>query len=304
MVPTVAGEGAWGRFEVMLIVLLLLVSYFYASGTVRLWLRNGPGRGVRFWQSVSFAGGIAALLLAWTGPLSQSEEPLFCLDTVRRMVLFSVAAPLLVLGGPLAAICRGLPRGFRRPALSWLTRMAGARRGNSALASVALLQATILWLCHVPIVLQSAHSSNAVMWLIDAALFVSATGFWAVATPARYATAHPNGASAAWLFVSFGVVWTLASGLTNADTLLYPAYDYGVADETWSAMVDQQLGGLLIGLASLTYLVAGVAMLVRWRRSIRQTDQSTAMLADSLPIAATALLSPDDTITVAATPRP
>ncbi len=220
------------------------------------------------------------------------------------MVLFSVAAPLLVLGGPLAAICRGLPQGFRRPALAWLARMASVRRGNSALAVMALLQATILWLCHVPVVVQSAHSSNAVMWLIDIALLVSATGFWAVAMPTRYATAHPNGTSAVWLFVSFGVVWALASGLTNADTLLYPAYDYGMADETWSAMVDQQLGGLLIGLASLIYLAAGLAMLTSWRRSIRQRDQSTAILADSLPMAATALLSPDDAVRVAAAPRP
>lgn len=257
-------------------------SLLYLRGAARIWHRNGIGRGVRLWQVTCFAGSVGALLVAWTAPFCNPSIRLLCADTARHMILFCVAPPLLVLAAPLPPVIRGLPTPWRQRALAWLASDVGRSRVSLPLA--ASVQIAILALVHTRPVLEAGTGSAWAEWGINLALLAAGLAFWAVALPQRYSLSHPNGAAAFWLLFSCGAVWLLGGVMTHGTALFYPAYDRGVTDEVWSALVDQQIAGLVVLLAGLVFLVAAFAMLVRRHRAIRQRDQSTAIMADSLPL--------------------
>lgn len=72
----VAPETLWRSwtFDPLVLVPLLLVLWFYARGLRHLWGRAGRGRGIAYYEVVSFGLGIAVLLIALVSPIDAGER--------------------------------------------------------------------------------------------------------------------------------------------------------------------------------------------------------------------------------------
>ena len=249
------------------IVAALLVSGLaYVGGLARLWRATAPGRGIRLLEACAFAGGWLALALALLGPLDRWTERSFAAHMLQHEILMLVAAPLLVIGRPLAAWTWALPRrthgGVRRALASgavtnvWrtLTRPLGATVGQLA----------VLFVLHVPLLFDyaathaGAHAAQHALFLASALCF-----WWATRGGGAHArgTREPGVAvSLACLFVTMLGTGALGALLTFASTPWYPIYSPFVLPWSGDAIADQQLGGLLMWIPGGTvYLVAALA---------------------------------------------
>ena len=119
-------EWAW---EPYVWVGLVLAAWLYARGLRRMWREaGGAGRGVKKWEAWCYAGGWVALFVALISPLHPLGRVLFSAHMTQHEVLMLIAAPLLVLGRPLAPFLLALPARWRRELTApWKTGL--ARRG-------------------------------------------------------------------------------------------------------------------------------------------------------------------------------
>jgi putative membrane protein len=104
------------NLEPWLLWLLLLAACLYAAGLLRLWRQAGVNRGLGRWQAAAFAGGWLGVVAALVSPLDSFGAHLFSAHMVQHELLMIVAAPLLVLGRPLAAWTWALSPRYRRTA--------------------------------------------------------------------------------------------------------------------------------------------------------------------------------------------
>src|SRR4051794_29720568 len=80
----------------------------YLRGCARLWRRVGLGHGVSGGQAAAFFAGLAVIVVAVVSPLDHLSELLFSVHMGQHELLMVVAAPLLVIGRPIAAALWGL----------------------------------------------------------------------------------------------------------------------------------------------------------------------------------------------------
>jgi putative membrane protein len=287
--PTFAHEGrppkphdlstAWG-LEPFVLIGLSVSAWFYWRGSRRM-----PGRSLRSRESLAFFGGWLALVVALVSPLDGLGGALFSAHMTQHEVLMLVAAPLLVLGRPVAPFLLALPAHWRRELTAvWKTRP--ARRGWRFLVSpfVAwLIHAAVLWGWHAPALFQAtlesefAHAAQHLSFLVSALLFCEAL---------IYESERWMGYGAAVIYVFTTAVHTSALGalLTFSQTLWYPAYEGTTAAWGLTPVEDQQLGGLIMWVpAGVVYLVAGLLLFALWlRESERRALRREAALEQTL----------------------
>lgn len=253
-------------FEPWVVAPLLLSLLLYAVGAARLWRHAGTGRGLSGMQVTAFAGGWLALVAALVSPLDALGDRLFSAHMVQHEVLMLVAAPLLVLGRPLAAWAWALPqpalRGLARPLRGrWLAR---AWTGITDPVSAWSLHALALWAWHIPALFDAAADNEGIHILQHTSFLASALLFW-WAVLGRDRRTRNQGAAMLLLFTTMLHTGALGALLTFAPTPWYPHYvDAGVGLGL-DPVEDQQLGGLVMWVpGGLAYLVAGVAVGARW----------------------------------------
>lgn len=181
------------------------------------------------------AGGTAWLLLAvlFISPLCALTTALFAARVAHHVLLFGLAAPLLVL-----AAARWIPAGTPGPAI---------------LAGAFTVQLVAVWMWHAPGPYAAALASDALYWVMQASLLGGAILFWVVIVAAR--RRRLGG-----LFMLLGTV--VHMGLLGAIIAFapQPLYDpHAVTTQPWglTPLADQQLGGLIMWIpAVLPYLVA------------------------------------------------
>jgi putative membrane protein len=239
-------------WALVVVVLLGLSALLYALGLARLWGQAGGGHGIGRAPVLSFALGWLTLALALLGPLDRRASDSFAAHMLQHELLMLVAAPLLVLGRPLAAWVWSLPPAARQSVGAALRRPLWRRAwgGVSGPTGAGALHALALWGWHVPAWFLLAathpgwHALQHFSFLATALLF-----WWAV-----FAGTHrAPGAALLLLFVTM-----LHSGALGALLTLAPVPWYG------TELPDQQLGGLLMWVpAGAVYLA--VAMGVGYR---------------------------------------
>ena len=114
---------------------VLAIAALYARGVSQLWRRAGRAHGVRPWQTVWFAAGLLAIVVALESPLDALSEQLFAFHMSQHMLLILVAAPLLVLGAPVAPLLWAVPEPSRRRAVASAFRTAAAAIHGSRLVA-------------------------------------------------------------------------------------------------------------------------------------------------------------------------
>src|SRR4051794_1468780 len=170
---------AWGPAPRVCIP-LILSGLWYAIGLRQLWRGGHASRGVRAWEALSFGAGWLALVLALASPLHPWGGVLFAAHMTQHEILMLVAAPLLVLGRPMAVLLHALPSSWsRRLALignapSWL---AVWRSITNPLAAWAI-HGAVLWLWHAPALMQAVLHDEVVHALQHISFLLSALLFW------------------------------------------------------------------------------------------------------------------------------
>jgi len=265
---------AWS-LEPAILLALLLGGWMYARGVERMWRRSGRGGGIRRWQAGCFAAGWATLGVAMVSPLHPLGGVLFSAHMVQHELLMALAAPLLVLGRPLVPLLWALPMGWRRRLGGWakVAPVQGGWRAVSAPFAAWLLHAAALWLWHLPAPYQAALASEGMHTLQHASFLGTALLFWWALLHGREGRIG-YGAAVFYLFATAMHGGALGALLTFAPTPWYPAYEGATAAWGLTPLEDQQLAGLIMWIpATLSYLVAGLALIAAW---MRESERRTA----------------------------
>lgn len=260
-------------WDATILVLLLVTGCAYTIAVGRLWDRAGAGRGLRWWEATAFLAGWTALLAALVSPLDALSDVLFAAHMTQHELLILVAAPLVVLGRPLAVLIWLLPerartrvRAVQRPALRAIWQRL------TAPLTVLLLHGIVLWVWHVPVLFEAALCSEAVHAFQHLCFFWTALLFWWAVVHGRYG-ALGYGVAVLFVFVTAVHTSVLGALLTFAPVTLYPTYARTAPARGVDALEDQQLAGLLMWVPSgALLLVVGLALCAAWLGAAERRD--------------------------------
>lgn len=242
------GEAASGwRPEAWTALPLLAMAVLLGLGTLRLARRARRG-GVRR-RGMLLALGWGCMVLALASPLAAAGHASFAAHMLQHELLMLVAAPLLVLGRPVAVLAWGLPAGLRQGLARLLhappLRAAGRAATHPLVAT--LLQAAVLWLWHAPPLFDLAlrlpgwHAAQHLSFLL------AGIAFW-IAMLERCGTSLAGRSLAALcLFASSLVSGALGALMALSESPWYAGYAaLGLTPNGLTPAEDQQLAGLLM----------------------------------------------------------
>jgi putative membrane protein len=237
-------------------------------------------------EAIAFDAGLAVVLLALVSPVAYWSRDFIWVRSLQDLLLAVVAPPLIVLGAPWLPLRRGLSprRGGPVPAaaaeaLESVTTgaaaaVSGVRAGPKRPAGgwlswpVAVSAAfTVAW-CgwHVPVLYDAALRYP----VVSAAEVVSYLGvgvlFWLQLIGSRPLTPRFRPLQRFMLIGGTVVTSTiLGMVLGFSANVLYPAYRGAGHNHLLTVVADQQLGGAILWVLVLpAYIIAGVALLLRW----------------------------------------
>jgi putative membrane protein len=255
-----------------LLALMLLSAGGYAVGVRRLWRNAGRGRGIALRQAGAFGLGWVALAIALVSPLDALGGWLFSAHMVQHELLMVIAAPLLVLGRPLAAWAWALPASVGRALGRWTGRGPWATLWGALTDPLVAwaLHALALWAWHVPALFDAALHDEAVHIAQHLSFLVTALFFWWAVLGHDPRGRYGPGHSVAYLFTTMLHTAALGALLSLAPTPWYEGYLAPAAALGVDPVEDQQLGGLVMWVpAGFAYLVAALSVLGRMLTRVR-----------------------------------
>ena len=259
------GLGQSWALEPGLVIPLAAAGVLYAKGFAALW-RRARTRDEHRWRGASFAVGWIVLALSLLSPLHDLSEQLFSAHMVQHELLMVVAAPLLVLGRPVAVFLWALPRSARF-AVARVARNTTLRRTWHTVArpfDAWLIHGVVIWVWHLPSLFQATLTSESVHALQHASFVGSALLFWWSILHGQRAA---RGMTIVYLFTTAVHTGVLGALMAFARVPWYPTYTNGAAIWGLSPMADQQLAGLIMWIpASVAYLLAALVAIRRWLR--------------------------------------
>ncbi len=215
---------------------LQALGYLAFVGPLRRWF---PGsEPVSQTRIMTFLLGNLTLFIALVSPLGTlSDGYLLSAHMVQHLLLTMIAPPLLLIG---------TPRWLFRPLLRAPGVLPIARFLTNPLVAFLAYNVTFtLW--HVPqfyeasLSIQPLHITQHIAFIATATLT-----WWPVFSPMDELPPLPQPLQCLYLFVQLLPMKVLAAMITFASFVLYPSYEQ--APRVWgmSALVDQQLAGLLM----------------------------------------------------------
>lgn len=256
----------WWTWDPAVLILLAVSGVLYAIGVARLWRRAGVDQGIRRWEAACFAAGWLALFTALVSPLDALGGILFSAHMAQHEVLILIAAPLLVLGRPLAPFLWALPKPGRETAGHWVQSPPVARswRFLTAPLSVWVIHGLALWIWHLPGLYQATLDDDFIHALQHLSFFGSAALFWWALIHGRFARLG-YGAAVLWVFTTSMHSGVLGALLTFAPRLWYPIYQARTSPWGISPLEDQQLAGLIMWIpAGVLFIVLALGLFAAW----------------------------------------
>jgi putative membrane protein len=235
--PPVPGHLAWNGDPVLAAVLIgCAAAYWLATRKVPL-----PHRAqLCFWAGWTIAA------FVFVSPFCNLGVALFSARIAQHVLLTTLAAPLLVLGGigEIAKRLAGLGQ----------ERLAATQQGGLSFSLAGFVFAVVMWAWHVPVLYDATFHSTKVYWAMHATMLIAAVWLW-------LATLRSNSQTLFWSLSTI-VVTMLQMGLLGALLTFAAKPLYGVhASTTWtwglSPLEDQQLGGLFM------WVIGGV-LVIAW----------------------------------------
>ena len=234
------GGPTWLDWSVHLDAILLTIAlawgYYYAVTGLRPRVSDA-GR-VRRSQVVFFSLGLLSLYLAGGTPLHDLGEERLLSAHMAQHLLFTLAAPPLLIAGIPAWLWEWLLLGPRvRPLATFFTR---------PLVAFAVFNAVVL-LTHLPPTVELALRVGAFHFLVHVTLVVTALMmWWPILSPLPQLARLTPPLQMGYLFLQSLLPSVMASFITFADRAVYPFY--ANAPRTWgiSPVADQQIAGGLM----------------------------------------------------------
>ena len=252
-------------FEPWEIGSLVFSAVLYGSGLCRVWLRAGIGRGVRIAQVAAFFLGLLAIVAALVSPLDALSDSLFSAHMVEHELLMIVAAPLLVLGRPLAAWVWAIPERWRQSIGGFFHRPGWRRPWLVFTGPLCawVLHALALWLWHVPALFEAALENEGVHALQHLCFIGTALLFWW--SVLGRASRRDRGVALLSVFTTMVHTGALGALLTLSTVTWYSSYVETAQAWGLTALQDQQLGGIIMWIpAGMVYIVCGLVLSYRW----------------------------------------
>src|SRR5829696_1596899 len=256
---------AWPA-EPLLLMGLTAVTCLYWLGWCRLHRGAGGGAGGAG-GGASFFAGIIVVALALLSPIAVYSERLFFMHMIQHLLLLLIAPPLLLLGRPLVPSLWGLPASWRVAVGHLLIPGRPlARLGHlvtTPLVAVSTFVITIaVW--HLPVFYDAAQGRSITHDLEHLLFFGTALLYWwPVIHPAggqrrlSYALALP------YLLPPFLESMLIGVLLTFAERPLYRTYAEVAMPWGFTAVTDQQLGGLIMWIpGGLFFLIPLIGLLM------------------------------------------
>jgi putative membrane protein len=260
----------WTRqwtWDPLVLAALLVSATLFTVGAVRMYQRAGV---IRPWHALAHGAGLVVIALALMSPLDHASDILFSAHMAQHELLMLVAAPLIVLGRPLAPALWALPRSVRRAA-PWFAR---PWRFLSAPIVALALHTAARWLWHIPSLFNAALANESVHAVQHLTFFLTAVLFWWTLIHGRY------GRVGYGVGVAFVLITVVHSGLLAAVIELAnePLYAHGTRTihMGMDALVDQQRAGLVMWVpAGVIMMGIGLAIFAAWLgQSARTMAQS------------------------------
>ena len=259
------GHAVPWSFEPWVVVCMVLAATLYVWGLANLWRRAGVGRGVRLAEAAAFGAGWLVVGVALVSPLDAMGSALFSAHMVQHELLMIVAAPLLVLGRPLAVWIWAFPLAWRGPIGASFHRP-GWRVPWLLLTGPLwawILHALALWLWHLPSLMEAALKNEAIHAFQHICFLLTALVFWwsVLGSVSR----RDRGIALLSIFTTMVHTGALGALLTLSHTVWYPSYAASAPDWGFTALQDQQLGGIIMWVpAGLVYIVCLLVLASRW----------------------------------------
>ncbi|HYU24929.1 MAG TPA: cytochrome c oxidase assembly protein [Thermoanaerobaculia bacterium] len=269
MIPIVAHAGhqhldlstvmTWWSWEPLTVAALATAVALYTIGAMRTTLPR--------WQMFAFYAGWLSLVVALVSPLDALGGILFSAHMAQHEVLMVVAAPLLVLGRPLAAFLWAMPARWRLPLASWTQRapIAAAWHAITNPLVATIVHGVALWTWHLPSLYEATLRSDAVHAVQHSSFLFSATLFWWALVHGRWGRLG-YGVAIGYVFVTAAHSGALGALITFAPHVIYPIY---------GSIDDQQLAGLIMWIpAGVLLTIAAVGLMVGW---LREAERRVAL---------------------------
>jgi putative membrane protein len=230
--------------------------------------RTNPRVPIPRWRVAAFLAGLVTILVALASAVDLYAADLLSVHMVQHLLLAMVAPPLLALGAPVTLLLRtASPRARRRLILPVLHSRV-VRMVASPLVAWPLFAAA-MWFTHFSPLYDAAledpnlHVAEHMIYLASGVLF-----WWPVvgADPIPWRLGY--GARLAYVALQMPVNAAVGLAIYFAPTVLYP--HYATIERSWApdALVDQQIGGLVMwGAGDLLLLAAVPAVIVAWMRA-------------------------------------
>lgn len=266
------GTPIWLPHNISITAAILLGAFFYTRITSRRGAGAGPA--VPRIQRVSFSLGLIALWLSLDGPIEALSGSLYIAHMSQHILLTLVAPPLL--------ICGLTPRMFRTVLVR--TRLLGAVKVLGRPIPALLLFNGTLAISHAPDVVRLMLESAPFHYAVHAALLATALLMWLpVTSPIPEVRKLNYPARMCYILIQSVVPTIPASFLTFGSEPLYPVYNSLAPQWGMTALMDQQIAGLIMKIGGGLILFGIVAVLfARWaseesreaaaRRASRQAD--------------------------------
>jgi putative membrane protein len=258
--------------EPTILVAVLAAAWLYWRGTRTVWARTSRGRVVTTWNAASFAGGLLTILVALESPLDGLSADLFAAHMVQHLLLIMVAAPLLVLGEPLAPLLWALAKSTRRTFGAAIRRLAFLSRPGVAFG----LHSVALWAWHIPVLYEAALGARGIHILEHLSFLGTAILFWWAVVVQASRLGHARG-----VVYVFGLAVessVLGGALAFSPAPWYAAHLNSAPALGLSALDDQQLAGLIMWIpGGGIYLVAALGLFAAW---LKHTPRPPARTPD------------------------
>ena len=245
------------NFEPSIVLGITLASVTYALCVDAWRQRFANSTAVTRAQIACFALAMLTLVVALLSPIDElADHYLLTVHMVQHLLLTLVMPPLLLLGLPAWLVRPVLRVPYARPVLRWLTRPIPAFLIFNAVFAGWHTPALYEWTLQN----EAAHLAEHLLFMATAVLT-----WWPIVSPLPELPRQIFPVQVLYLFLQ-GVVPTVLGGLiTFAGDVLYPTYANAPRVWGFSALDDQQAGGLTMWIpGSFIYLSALTVVFFVW----------------------------------------
>lgn len=297
-------QTAWSAWDLTpdIVIATALVASVYAAGMVRRRTVKAPAA---WWRHAMFFAGLGAVCAALQSPIDPIAEHVFFVHQIQHLLLRMIGPMLLALSWPEGLLTAGLPATVRRTILAPMVTNGAVRRTFGVLAHPAVATALFiaaLYFWEIPRYHNLALLNEPVHYLMHVTMLAAGLLFWWRIFDRRapksildfddgdkrwwqllhhHESPYGLGHGMRVMMLSLVILSNILLGAYTAlkSVELYPAYDVLGRFFGYSALGDEQIGGVIIWIpSSMMCLIAVLIVLHLWgRHETRLVERHSAL---------------------------